>query len=172
MIQDLLDANKLKAGEKLPIHPCEMCLNDVVSESVADFSALYGDRFLINGPKEACGFWCGKAMRRMVDNLLDNAVKYGDPVKPVEISIDQNQDQTSLKVHNYGPVIPENERKKLFEPFKRARTNDKKTGWGIGLSLVKGLVEAHNGEVFLDSKPSEGTSFKLVFPNKVPATLH
>ncbi len=172
MIQDLLDANKLKAGEKLPIQPCEMCLNDIVTESVADFSALHGDRFMVKAPAKVCGFWCGKAMRRMLDNLLGNAVKYGDPITPIEITINQDRSQTSLVVHNYGPEIPEKEYEKLFVPFKRAKSNDKKTGWGIGLSLVKALVESHNGKIFLNSKPVDGTSFKLVFPNRVPLHFH
>lgn len=172
MIQDLLDANKLKAGEKIPIHPCEMCLNDVVNECVADFSALHGDRFVIKGPENVCGFWCGKAMRRMLDNLLGNAVKYGDPVGPVEITLDQDSAFTSLEVHNYGPAIPVKDHEKLFEPFKRARPTDKKAGWGIGLSLVKGLIEAHSGEIQLTSEIKEGTRFKLKFPNRIPAQLH
>lgn len=171
MIQDLLDANKLKAGEKIPIHPCEMCMNDIVNESVADFSALHGDRFIVKGLENVCGFWCGKAMRRMLDNLLGNAVKYGDPVKPVEITIDQDSNQTSLEVHNYGPEIPEQDRDNLFEPFKRAKKSDKQAGWGIGLSLVKGLIEAHGGKVHLKSK-DQGTSFQLTFPNRVPLNLH
>ncbi len=172
MIQDLLDANKLKAGEKLPIQPCEMCLNDIISETIADFSALHGGRFFFRGPQKVCGYWCCKGIRRMLDNLLENAVKYGDPVRAIEITVDQDKYRTSLEVHNYGPVIPEKEHERLFEPFKRAKLNDKKMGWGIGLSLVKGLVEAHDGDIFLKSNSEEGTSFKLVFPNRVPLTFH
>jgi signal transduction histidine kinase len=172
MIQDLLDANKLKAGEKLPIQPCEICLNDIISETLTDFRALHGERFFFRGPPKICGYWCGKGMRRMLDNLVGNAVKYGDPVRAIEITVDQNKNQTSLEVHNYGPPIPEKEHEKLFEPFKRVKINDKKIGWGIGLSLVKGLAEAHGGEIFLKSNPEEGTSFKLIFPNRVPLTFH
>jgi signal transduction histidine kinase len=168
MIQDLLDANKLKAGEALPIHPCEMCLNDIVEESIADFTSLHGDRFIVKSPQPVCGFWCGKAMRRMLDNLLGNAVKYGDPLSPIEVCVNQDSKETTLQVHNQGPVIPVSEQKKLFEPFKRAKETDKKSGWGIGLSLVKGLVEAHHGEVALQSREKEGTTFKLTFPNRVP----
>ncbi len=171
MIQDLLDANKLKAGEKLPIEPCEMCMNDIIQNSVEDFRDLHGDRFIVKGPEKICGFWCGKAMRRMLDNLLGNAVKYGDPVTPVEIIVEQNEVQTSLKVHNYGHPISLKDQETLFEPFKRLKETEKNIkGWGIGLSLVKGLVEAHHGEINLVSNENQGTTFELRFPNRVPLT--
>lgn len=170
MIQDLLDANKLKAGEQIPIQPCEMCLSDIVRESVEDFRDLHGDRFVVRGPEKICGFWCGKAMRRMIDNLLGNAVKYGDQAAPVEIIVNQNDYETSLKVHNSGNPIPKTEQDSLFEPFKRSKNVEKIKGWGLGLSLVKGLVEAHHGVVGLESNPQDGTTFELRFPNRVPLT--
>ena len=167
MIQDLLDANKLKAGEPIPIQPCEMCLNDIVNEAVMDFKDLHGDRFFVLGEENVCGFWCGKAMRRMLDNLLSNAVKYGSPDSPVEINIEQGEDCTKMSVHNFGPAIPKNEQKMLFEPYKRATSENGQSGWGIGLSLVKGLVKAHHGDVQLESNDQFGTTFRLVFPNRV-----
>ncbi len=172
MIQDLLDANKLKAGESIPIHVCEMCLNNTVRETVSDFVDLHGDRFIVSGPEKICGLWCGKAMRRILDNLLGNAVKYGDS-RPIEINLDQDDRFTRMKVHNFGPAIPKSEQSKLFEPFKRSLKADKKmTGWGIGLSLVKGLVEAHHGKVSVESDDETGTTFQLEFPNRVPAQYH
>ncbi len=171
MIQDLLDANKLKAGESIPLHPCEMCLNDIIREAVDDFRDLHGDRFVVIGPEKICGFWCGKAMRRMLDNLLGNAVKYGDQIAPVEVIIDQDKLTTSLKVHNYGHPIPVKEQESLFEPFKRSKKTAKLIkGWGLGLSLVKGLVEAHHGEVGLESNEKDGTTFELRFPNRLPVS--
>lgn len=172
MIQDLLDANKLKAGEEIPIEPCELCLNDIVNEAVSDFIDLHGDRFVIKGRDDVCGFWCGKAMRRILDNLLGNAVKYGDPIGPVEILLDQDKSQTTLQIHNYGAAIPEEEYCKLFAPYKRARGTGSKDGWGIGLSLVKGLVEAHHGYVSFESNEERGTTFKLTFPNRVNYPYH
>lgn len=172
MIQDLLDANKLKAGESIPIHPCDVCLNDVVKEAVDDFRDLHGDRFHIHGPENISGFWCGKAMRRMLDNLLGNAVKHGDPEGPVDICLAQDKKKTRIKIHNFGPAIPPGEREKLFEPFKRAVSSDKKAGWGIGLSLVKGLAEAHDGYVDVKSDEKLGTTFELTIPNRVALPVH
>lgn len=172
MIQDLLDANKLKAGEKIPIEPCELCLNDIVDEAVSDFIDLHGDRFIIKGKDDVCGFWCGKAMRRILDNLLGNAVKYGDPEAPVQVCVDQDRSKTTVEVHNFGPAISMRDKDILFEPFKRANGNVKKSGWGIGLSLVKGLVEAHHGNVTLESNQETGTTFKLTFPNRVNNPYH
>jgi two-component system sensor histidine kinase KdpD len=104
-------------------------------------------------------------MRRILDNLLGNAVKYGDTTAPIEIHLSQNELETTLEVHNEGPVIPENERLLLFEPFKRPANSHKKSGWGIGLSLVKGLVDAQRGKIFVESNDSDGTTFRVTFPN-------
>lgn len=172
MIQDLLDANKLKAGEKIPIEPCELNLNDVVEEAVRDSRDLYGDRFFVRSEEKVEGYWCGKAMRRILDNLLSNAVKYGDPEGPIEVSLSQGVNFTTLEVHNFGSPISPELQKKLFEPFKRFQKVSGKTGWGIGLALVKGLVEAHQGEIFIRSSKEKGTTFSMCFPNRVREGLH
>ena len=172
MIQDLLDANKIKAGEKIPIEPSEMCLNDVAEEALSDFIDLYGDRFVIRGKENVCGHWCEKSMRRIFDNLLSNAVKYGDPSGVMEIFLDQNESHTSIQVHNFGPAILSQDYYKLFTPFKRANGAGKKAGWGIGLSLVKGLVEAHQGIVTFESNQKKGTTFKLTIPNRALSSYH
>lgn len=172
MIQDLLDTNKLKAGEKIPVYPSNICLSDCVNEAVSDFVDLHGDRFILELQDNVCGFWCEKAMRRIIDNLLGNAIKHGDPTRAITINLSQVDGETILKVHNFGPCISKADQAKLFQPFKRSAKSHKKTGWGIGLSLVKGLVDAQDGKIALESSDESGTSFRLSFPNHVRDTLH
>ena len=72
-----------------------------------------------------------------------------------------------LAVHNDGPVIPAEDRAILFEPFSRAISvrAAAERGWGLGLTLVKGCVEAHGGAVEIESEPEKGTTFTLRFPS-------
>jgi signal transduction histidine kinase len=173
MIQDLLDANRLKAGQSLPVHLADMCMNDVINDSIDDFVDLHGDRFIFHSPPgKICGHWCPKGMRRIMDNLLGNAVKYGHSNSPVEVSLSQDDLETSIEVHNAGPCISNTARVYLFQPFKRPPHSAKKGGWGIGLSLVKGIVDAHNGKIFVDSNDKEGTTFRIVVPNRAVEKLH
>jgi signal transduction histidine kinase len=172
MIQDLLDTNKLKAGEKIPVYPSDICLSDCVNEAVTDFVDLHGDRFILNTQENVCGHWCAKSMRRILDNLLSNAIKHGDPTRAITIGLKQVDHTTTLTVHNFGPGIPKSEQGRLFEPFKRSSKSLKKSGWGIGLSLVKGLVDAQGGKISLESSDQAGTTFIILFPNHAVETIH
>jgi signal transduction histidine kinase len=118
-------------------------------------------------PDHEWGFWSAREMRRAIWNLASNAIKYGDQKTRVEIRIKSAGATVELAVHNHGPVIPQGDRDLLFEPFGRAISvrAAAKRGWGLGLTLVKGCVEAHGGVVEIESDPQEGTTFTLRFPS-------
>ena len=72
-----------------------------------------------------------------------------------------------LTVQNEGPVITEEEIPQLFQKFRRAASNDTSTppGWGLGLTLVKGVVDAHHGKIHVTSAAGVGTRFTLEIPS-------
>ena len=75
-----------------------------------------------------------------------------------------------LSVHNFGPVIDEQERWHIFEPYQRARLGESRSvGWGLGLALVKACAEAHGGEVSCRSSDVEGTTFAMFLPTQAVA---
>ena len=92
-------------------------------------------------------------MRRALWNLASNGIKYGGPKTSVEIRVASTAGMVELAVHNEGPVIPAEDRAALFEPFSRAISVRAAAarGWGLGLTLVKGCVEAHGGVVEIES---------------------
>ncbi|HXH73521.1 MAG TPA: ATP-binding protein [Bacteriovoracaceae bacterium] len=106
-------------------------------------------------------------IRRIIENLCNNAIKYVSPHTPVTVRIDEDKDFVYLKVHNEGRVIPLRQQEKLFDPFKRAegRTVGQE-GWGVGLTLVKGQADAHDGSVSVESTLEKGTTFTVGLPNK------
>jgi signal transduction histidine kinase len=109
------------------------------------------------------GWWDESALRRALENLVLNAVKYGDG-KLVTVDVAQTHGRVILSVHNYGNPIPDGQRKDIFEYLNRGEQAGK-TGWGIGLPFVQEVAKRHGGTVVLDSSEQAGTTFTLTFPS-------
>jgi signal transduction histidine kinase len=167
MVRDLLDVHQLRAGHRLPLRLGRTDLVAVAHDVVQELTTLHGDRFSVVAREHEWGFWSAREMRRAIWNLASNAIKYGDQKTRVEIRIMTAGATVELAVHNHGPMIPQGDRAMLFEPFARAISlrAAAQRGWGLGLTLVKGCVEAHGGVVEIESDPHEGTTFTLRFPS-------
>jgi signal transduction histidine kinase len=166
MITDLLDASRVEAGEQLPLklEPCD--LRRVAVEVCEELSLRHGNRFVLESTGSTTGFWSRDALRRVLENLLSNAVKYGDPQAAITTRIVGVDEHVLLSVHNHGTIIPAEEQQHLFQAFRRAGAAQASgmRGWGLGLTLVQGLVEAHGGMVKVESYPKEGTTFTVDLP--------
>ena len=101
-------------------------------------------------------------LHRAVSNLIDNAIKYGDG-KPVRVYVGSQGDCPYVSVEDNGIGISMEQQEKIFESRYRIG-NRKKDGYGIGLSLVRHVVELHSGVVWVESRENCGAKFKLVFP--------
>jgi PAS domain S-box-containing protein len=166
MITDLLDANRIRAGQGLPVElaPCD--LRQVVVDALEDLGTVHGERFDLRGEERIQGIWDARALRRLVENLCNNAIKYGDPTGRVTVSLRQEGDEAELCVHNRGNPIPVEDQEGLFQYFARTKSAEAsgKRGWGIGLTLVKGVAEAHGGSVHVESSQEKGTTFRVRLP--------
>jgi signal transduction histidine kinase len=166
MIHDLLDASRIRAGEPLSLHVTQGDLDAVIREVVDEMAIIHGDRFVLDSKGPLEGVWDGDALRRAVENLIGNAVKYGNSDTPITIVLRPGTAAAELIVHNEGPPISEAEIPLLFQIYRRSRSAQEgtKTGWGLGLTLVKGVVDAHKGSVRVESSLNMGTSFILSIP--------
>jgi K+-sensing histidine kinase KdpD len=168
MIRDLLDANQIRAGQKLPIdrNACE--LGEVIETTVDELTTVHGTRFSFRKPDEKLeGSWDCAALRRVIENLCGNAVKYGSAKTPITLSVRRTDPaHVRLSVHNWGTPIPPGDREQLFEYFHRSQSAQQSgaKGWGIGLVLVKGVAEAHGGTVDVESSTEQGTTFSIELP--------
>ncbi|HEX8885068.1 MAG TPA: ATP-binding protein, partial [Noviherbaspirillum sp.] len=119
---------------------------------------------ILGGPVE--GWWDRDAMRRVVENLVGNALKYGRPGAPVRIAIDSQHERMLLTVHNEGEPIPAEQLETVFQVFRRAEAakDGEKRGWGIGLPYVRSVAESHGGSVQLDSGVGRGTTLAIDIP--------
>ena len=101
-------------------------------------------------------------------NLIDNAVKYSDKGRRVQIDTDSSENHVSIRISDHGPGIPQNHLPRLFERFYRvdkARSR-KLGGTGLGLAIVKHIVQAHGGHISVESTLGKGSTFIIQLPYK------
>lgn len=165
MIHDLLDANRLRAGHRLTLD-LQLCdLPEIAADVVADLSDADRKRVVLNAPESLEGVWDADQLRRALWNLITNALKYGAPDGRVDVHLGRDASSVISSVHNSGLPIPAEAQAGLFEPFGRAPgAEGRAPGWGLGLALVRGCVDAHGGTVEVASSEEAGTTFTMRLP--------
>jgi signal transduction histidine kinase len=166
MIRDLLDANRIRAGQLLPLRLDECDLGAVAAEVYEELVAAFGERFALKAAPRVVGVWSADELRRALWNLATNAIKYGDANKPVTITVRRTAQGAQASVQNWGTPILREDQRDLFRPFSRTPTAQAgvQKGWGLGLTLVQGCAVAHGGRVVVDSSQESGTTFTLELP--------
>jgi signal transduction histidine kinase len=167
MIQNLLDASRLRAGQglKIEFEKCDFVM--LVQEVVEDLSFAYGERFVVVSDADIRAFCSRKEIRRVIENLAINAVKYGAPSTPITLTLQQTEKQLSLTIHNEGDPIALDAQSILFQQFRRTISAEEQTGWGLGLFLAKNITEAHQGTLGVESAEGKGTSFIINLPKVI-----
>ena len=108
-------------------------------------------------------------MSQTIANLLGNAIAHGERGAPVSVSIDGNESDVELKVHNDGQPIQADLMPVLFKPFRRGAIHDRSQhGLGLGLYIVEQIVRAHEGSIGVESTTEAGTTFTVRLP-RMPA---
>jgi K+-sensing histidine kinase KdpD len=166
MISDLLDSRRISAGNPLNMKFIKFDIVERLKVLKEDFTATYGRSLNLICPDILCVNWCEKYISRAVENLLSNAIKYGYADTPIELGVaGMTEGMIDLWVKDYGDAMSEVELSKIFNPYSRLRPeNHTKEGWGIGLSLVKAIVEGHSGKLEVTSQQKEGTYFHMLLP--------
>ena len=104
------------------------------------------------------------ALKQVVINLLDNAIKYSDKEREISIQMGSSGNSVLIEFSDKGIGIPKNQLKSIFEKYHRVNSTlgDGVGGTGLGLTVVKEIVEAHHGEIWVESEPGKGSTFKIV----------
>ncbi|MDM8129255.1 HAMP domain-containing sensor histidine kinase, partial [Paraclostridium benzoelyticum] len=105
-------------------------------------------------------------MERIILNLISNAIKFNKPGGEIEVSINC-KDDIEISVKDSGIGIPEDKIDKIFERFEQVKNNSKQEGSGIGLNLVKSLVEMNKGSIKVKSDLGKGSKFTIILPNSL-----
>ena len=115
------------------------------------------------------GSWDRTRLEQVVSNFLSNAAKYGAG-QPVEISVDQIHDRARIRVRDQGIGIAPEDQPRIFERFERAVSEHNYAGLGLGLWIVRQIVDALGGKVTVESKIGEGATFTVELPLEPPST--
>ena len=110
---------------------------------------------------------------QVINNLIENALKYTPSGSTIEISVERKENDVEIRVTDNGPGIPEADLPHVFERFYRVEKgrSREKGGTGLGLSIVKHIVQLHGGRVDVQSAAGQGASFILLFPVKAPTPI-
>jgi two-component system sensor histidine kinase KdpD len=103
---------------------------------------------------------------QVILNLLDNSLKYSPPRTPVEIEAGVSDSWIEIRISDHGPGVPEEHRHQVFEKFFRLPGTEGVRGTGLGLAISKGIVEAHQGKIWVENLTGGGAKFILALPAK------
>ncbi|MDQ1919306.1 sensor histidine kinase [Massilia pseudoviolaceinigra] len=162
MVGEVLDALTTHRGERLPLQLSRFDMRELILLVQREFADRYPAalEMVAIGVE---GWWCRDTMRRALENLVANAMKYGDG-GPIRIELSTSHGNILLTVHNTGNPLSAEQRGRIFDYLRRERQVPGQAGWGIGLPFVKRAAESHGGSVAVDSAAQTGTTFLIDVP--------
>lgn len=158
MIGDLLDMMVSRADSDKSLALEDNELLGLLSEVVSSVALSSGRVIELRGTPVK-GLWSAAAVRRAIENLLNNAVKYSYPGTEIGVTLEAVAGHAMVSITNAGPPIPEEQTEAIFQLFRRASRDEERgiPGWGIGLPYVRSVAERHAGSVIVRSSPSHTT---------------
>jgi signal transduction histidine kinase len=167
LIRSLLDINRLEAGQQVgtrqDIEP-EILLKEAV-EIVLPMSRGKDQQVQIETDRKLPHVLIDPDMvRRVLINLLENAVKYTPSGSTITTGGTSDDDSITLWIKDNGPGIPPAEHKRIFEKYTRVTGIGSQKGLGLGLAYCRLAVEAHGGRIWVESQPGYGSKFLFTLP--------
>ncbi|VVP95766.1 Adaptive-response sensory-kinase SasA [Pseudomonas fluorescens] len=170
MVSDLLELVRSRLGKSLPIEPAPMDLATVAHEAIAQACAGNPEcdpTIRVDGDTQ--GVWDASRLGQLLQNLIGNALQHGSSNRDVTVTLTGLPDAVRLTVHNYGAPIAEESIGTIFDPLVRNADEElgqPSTSLGLGLFIVKEVVDAHGGTIEVSSSEASGTLFTVVLPRK------
>jgi len=169
LIDNLLDINAIESG-KFNISPSRIDIFPTLQSVVMTYTHRAKTKDITvdfqSPEKQYHAFVDENTIVQVLDNLISNAIKYSPPGKPVNIRVTKSEKFIRCEIQDEGAGLSESEQQKLFQKFSKLST--KPTGGehstGLGLFIVKKLVETMNGKVWCESELGKGTTFFVEFP--------
>jgi len=172
LVEDLILISQLDLGSVV-IHRAPVDLLVLTRECIQSEESNIsrsGCTVSLQGETPVVGRWDASALERIVDKLLANAVRFGQG-RPVDVTVSQQDGKGRLVVRDRGIGIPPDRIAAVFDRFERGVSERNYPGLGLGLFIVRALVQAMGGTIVAASSPSEGTSFTVELPLDVGSAV-
>ena len=169
LLEDVLMTGQADTG-KLQLNLEAIELNQLCQEVIQEVSDVYGQghRIIFNSPQNFLqANFDSKLLRSMLVNLVSNAVKYSSPGSLVTLDLIALERMVQFQIRDQGIGIPLDDQAHLFEAFHRARNVSNIRGTGLGLQIVKQIVDLHQGSVTFSSQEGKGTTFTVQLPTQI-----
>ncbi len=165
LVEDLLDASRVEEG-KLDVRREPSDLAQLVRD-VAGRSRVGGDRIVLDVAEQLPGRYDRRRIEQLLDNLIENALKYSAEQAPVEIRAGRDGAAAHLTVRDHGIGIPPADLARVFDRFRRASNVDARryAGIGLGLYICRGIVLEHGGRIWAESVVGQGSTFHVLLPD-------
>ncbi len=171
MIGALLDFTRSRLGGGIPIVREKMNMGKAVHDVVNEISAAYPKRTIkIDARGSLDGEWDCSRVSQVLTNLISNALEYGSAKTSAAVTVEGNDKEVSVAIHNRGVAIPAEQLNGIFNPMKRKEaiaTGGPAGNLGLGLYIADRIVSAHKGRIDVESSEEAGTTFTVHLPRKV-----
>jgi PAS domain S-box-containing protein len=166
LIQDLLDVTRLEGGQSLMVAQDTVATASVLADAVEEQrAAIHASALMleVDAPRVSPSVWADRArLLQVLDNLLGNAIKFAR--QRITLGVRLQKGEVLFWVADDGVGIPPADQARLFDRFWQSKRNDRRRGAGLGLSIVKGIVEVHGGRIWVESEVGAGTTFFFTLP--------
>ncbi len=166
LIEDLLDASRMERGT-LTLNSVPVPLKAIISEACTMLQPLAQGQAVelrITPPDPDVQVHADPGrLLQVLSNLIGNALKFTPEGGRVELRAGSDADSALIQVEDTGPGIPPDQIPRLFNRYWQASTADRR-GVGLGLSIARGIIEAHGGRIWVESEPGRGSTFSVVLP--------
>jgi two-component system sensor histidine kinase KdpD len=161
IVNNLLFMTRLEAGA-LRVHKEWLPLDEVVGAALVRLEDRLGGRAIRTQlpPDLSLVPLDGVLIEQVLMNLLDNALKYAPPNTPIELSAQASDGEVTIEVADRGAGVPPGDEQRIFDKFYRAAPSETR-GVGLGLTICRGIVEAHGGRIWAENRPGGGARFRF-----------
>lgn len=167
LVNSLLDINRLESGQAI-VSQQYVSPQTLIGTSVDDVKPSATGRHQTIETKiiePLPNVWVDTdMMRRVLINLLENAIKFSKAETIIEIGAKKDGKSVEFWVQDTGPGVPPLESKRIFEKFARVKGKDRPSGLGIGLAFCRIAVQAHGGNIWVESEEGKGSKFIFILP--------
>lgn len=167
LINNLLELTNLRLGSGMTINKAPVDISKQSEKIVQELQLAYSEAKLVfESPGQVEGLWDVMRLDQLMTNLITNALRHGKAGGPVTVSISAKGDDAYFKVHNEGPPITKNIKEMISKGVftKTKGDSEIKDSYGLGLYIIKQIVDGHKGEIKVKSTEKSGTTFIIKLP--------